>query len=104
MACFRRCRPWTAIYHRCYIPSRSEPMAANEPTLSLILPVFNEEAVIPELASRLEQWLAGLGESWEVLFVNDGSSDQSYAMLHELAQREPRYKIISFSRNFGHQA
>jgi glycosyltransferase involved in cell wall biosynthesis len=80
----------------------AEPVPAR-PTLSLILPVFNEEEIIPELDKQLQAFLKELGESAEVVFVNDGSRDRSLEMLRELAAREPRYKIVSFSRNFGHQ-
>jgi dolichol-phosphate mannosyltransferase len=73
------------------------------PTLSVVIPVFNEEETIPELDRRLRVFLAGLGVSWEVIFVDDGSRDASAALLAELAEREPLYKVISFSRNFGHQ-
>jgi dolichol-phosphate mannosyltransferase len=77
------------------------------PILSLVLPVYNEEKIIPELDRRLRAFLAdvgsGVGESWEVLFVNDGSQDQSLALLTALAAGEPRYKVLSLSRNFGHQ-
>jgi polyisoprenyl-phosphate glycosyltransferase len=76
------------------------------PTLSLVIPVFNEEAIIPELDRRLRAFLGELkevGRDWEVVFVNDGSADRSLSMLKDLAAAEPRYKVISFSRNFGHQ-
>jgi glycosyltransferase involved in cell wall biosynthesis len=77
------------------------------PTLSLVLPIFNEEEIIPELDRRLRAFLAdvgsGVGDSWEVIFVNDGSKDKSLSMLRALAASEPRYKLLSFSRNFGHQ-
>jgi len=77
------------------------------PVLSLVLPVFNEEAIIPELDRRLRAFLAdvgsGVGEAWEVIFVNDGSKDRSLALLNELAAAEPRYKVLSLARNFGHQ-
>jgi len=77
------------------------------PVLSLVLPVFNEEAMIPELDRRLRAFLAdvgsGVGEAWEVIFVNDGSKDRSLALLKDLAAAEPRYKVVSLSRNFGHQ-
>ncbi|HEY7371781.1 MAG TPA: glycosyltransferase family 2 protein, partial [Polyangia bacterium] len=77
------------------------------PVLSLVLPIFNEEAIIPELDRRLRAFLAnvgsGVGESWEIIFVNDGSRDRSLSLLKELAAAEPRYKIVSLSRNFGHQ-
>lgn len=74
------------------------------PTLSLIIPVFNEEAIITELDRQLKEFLGAVGETWEVLFINDGSKDATLAMLSELAEEEPRYKIVSFARNFGHQA
>src|SRR6476646_9762427 len=77
------------------------------PILSLVLPIYNEEAIIPELDRRLRAFLAdvgsGVGESWEVIFVNDGSKDRSLALLNELAAAEPRYKVLSLARNFGHQ-
>ena len=76
------------------------------PMLSLVIPVYNEEAIIPELDRRLRAFLGELqevGRDWEVVFVNDGSADRSLTMLKELAAAEPRYKVISFSRNFGHQ-
>jgi dolichol-phosphate mannosyltransferase len=81
------------------------------PTLSLVIPIFNEEEIIPELGRRLRSFLAdvggdggqSIGESWEVIFVNDGSTDRSAALLKELAASEPRYKVLSFARNFGHQ-
>jgi len=77
------------------------------PVLSLVLPIYNEEAIIPELDRRLRAFLAdvgsGVGDAWEVIFVNDGSKDRSPALLKELAAAEPRYKVLSLSRNFGHQ-
>ncbi len=77
------------------------------PILSLVLPIYNEEAIIPELDRRLRAFLAdvgsGVGEAWEVIFVNDGSKDRSLALLTALAAAEPRYKVLSLSRNFGHQ-
>jgi len=74
------------------------------PTLTLVLPVYNEEAVIPELHKRLQAFLTSLGLSAEVLFVNDGSRDRSMDLLREIANDEPRYRILSLARNFGHQA
>ena len=80
------------------------------PTLSLVLPIYNEEEVIPELHTRLQEFLRALGlpgegggVSAEVLFVNDGSRDRSMELLRGIAQGEPRYRILSFARNFGHQ-
>lgn len=73
------------------------------PTLSLVLPIYNEEEVIPELHGRLQAFLAALGTDAEVVFVNDGSKDKSFEQLRALAKKEPRYRVVSFSRNFGHQ-
>lgn len=77
------------------------------PTLSLVLPIYNEAEIIPELSRRLHSFFAdlgsGVGQSWEVIFVNDGSADQSLELLKGLAAAEPRFKVLSFARNFGHQ-
>lgn len=73
------------------------------PTLSLVLPIYNEEPVLPELDRRLRAFLATLSVSWEVVFLNDGSKDRSFELLKEMAVSEPRYRLFSFSRNFGHQ-
>lgn len=73
------------------------------PTLSLVIPIFNEEEIIPELHSRLSAFLAQINVSWEVVFVDDGSMDDSLPLLKGLAAQEGRYRIVSFARNFGHQ-
>jgi dolichol-phosphate mannosyltransferase len=73
------------------------------PELSIVLPIFNEEPVIDELHRRLGEFLRAVGTTWEVIFVDDGSSDGSFAKLKQLAVAEPRYRLISFARNFGHQ-
>lgn len=76
------------------------------PKLSLVIPVYNEEETLPELDRRLKEFLAAvpsLGEDWEVVFVEDGSKDGSRNLMLEMAAREPRYRMIAFSRNFGHQ-
>ena len=73
------------------------------PTLSFVLPIYNEEAVIPELHTRLQDFLAKLGLDAEVVFVNDGSKDRSMELLRAIAAKDARYRILSFSRNFGHQ-
>jgi glycosyltransferase involved in cell wall biosynthesis len=73
------------------------------PTLSLVLPIYNEEEVIPELHERLLEFLRELGVDSEVIFVNDGSKDRSMELLRGICKNEPRYRVLSFSRNFGHQ-
>jgi polyisoprenyl-phosphate glycosyltransferase len=79
-------------------------MPTRGPVLSLVLPIFNEEPVIPQLHARLQEFLSRLGLDAEVVFVDDGSKDRSLAMLRAIAANEPRYRVLSFARNFGHQA
>jgi len=74
-----------------------------QPMLSLVFPIFNEEVVIPELFRRVKQMLSQLHCSYEIICVDDGSRDQSFALLCALAAQDPAMKIIRFSRNFGHQ-
>jgi polyisoprenyl-phosphate glycosyltransferase len=73
--------------------------------LSLAIPVHNEESVLPELLRRTGAVLDSIaGGPHEIVFVDDGSSDRSLSILEAAAQCDPRLVIISFSRNFGHQA
>jgi dolichol-phosphate mannosyltransferase len=82
------------------------------PVLSLVFPIYNEETVIPALLARLEAVIAGLqsgpdgprgADAVEVIFVNDGSRDRSFDLLVEEARHRPWMRVLSFSRNFGHQ-
>lgn len=73
-------------------------------TLSVIVPCFNEAAVLPILRERLLKSLEAIGVSWEVIFVDDGSSDSTYDELENMHRFDPRFKVIGLSRNFGHQA
>jgi polyisoprenyl-phosphate glycosyltransferase len=73
------------------------------PTLSVVVPIWNEEAVIPELYRRVVEVMDGIGESWQLVCVNDGSSDRSAELLLDLHDRDQRVKLVDFSRNFGHQ-
>ncbi len=72
--------------------------------LSLIIPVYNEQDVIPRLIETLDAARAALPCESEVIFVNDGSRDGSAELVAQAARRDPRIKLIGFSRNFGHQA
>jgi glycosyltransferase involved in cell wall biosynthesis len=71
--------------------------------VSVVVPIYNEEETLETLYERLTKVLNGLEETWEVLFVNDGSSDRSEEILRDFHARDPRLKVLSFSRNFGHQ-
>ena len=72
-------------------------------TLSIIVPIYNEEAVIPELYKRITGVMDEIGVSWEMVCINDGSRDRSVEMLLDLRRADPRIKLLDFSRNFGHQ-
>lgn len=73
------------------------------PVYSLVIPVYNEEETLPELREQLCDLMERLGEPTEVILVDDGSRDQSYAMMEEMHRQDPRFKVIALSRNFGHQ-
>jgi polyisoprenyl-phosphate glycosyltransferase len=70
--------------------------------LSIVIPVLNEAETIPLMISRLRDTLGGL--RWEVIFIDDGSTDQTWSILERIAFDDPRVKLLRFSRNFGHQA
>jgi glycosyltransferase involved in cell wall biosynthesis len=73
-------------------------------TLSVIVPCYNEEAVITESYSRLKKVLAGITTlQTEIIFINDGSKDRTAEMLSAIAANDKQVKVLHFSRNFGHQ-
>jgi dolichol-phosphate mannosyltransferase len=71
--------------------------------ISVIVPIFNEQENLPELRKRVTAALDSTGEPWEWVLVDDGSKDRSAEMLREFHESDPRIKIVSLSRNFGHQ-
>ena len=74
------------------------------PFVSLVIPVLDEQEVLPSLLERLGQVGRALSGGWEVLFVDDGSHDDSVTLLTEAHRREPRIKLLQLSRNFGQAA
>jgi dolichol-phosphate mannosyltransferase len=68
-----------------------------------VLPIFNEEQTIPELVRRLGQLVEQLDGEAEVILVDDGSSDSSYELMVAAREKDPRFKLLRLSRNFGHQ-
>ena len=71
--------------------------------ISLVFPVYNEEEVLPMLYERVRRALTQLPYEVEVILVNDGSRDRSLELMTRYHQEDPRFKIVDFSRNFGHQ-
>jgi polyisoprenyl-phosphate glycosyltransferase len=72
--------------------------------LCVVIPAFNEEAVLPQTRRALTAALDVLDVDWSVLFVNDGSRDRSAPVLEQLHREDPRFGYVLLSRNFGHQA
>ena len=72
--------------------------------ISVVLPAFNEQENIPQLYERLTACARTWNEDYEIIVVNDGSRDGTLAMCASYAATDPRFKVLSFSRNFGHPA
>ena len=72
--------------------------------LSVVVSVYNEEKALDRFYQETKKVLDSLSWDWELLFVNDGSADGSKEVLERLAGQENRIKVISFSRNFGHES
>ncbi len=70
---------------------------------SVVIPVYNEELVILETYKRLKSVMDSLKETYELIFVNDGSRDKSASILEEICEGDQNVKLVDFSRNFGHQ-
>ncbi len=70
---------------------------------SVVIPVYNEEECIAATYGRLAEIMDGTGESYELVFINDGSRDRSAEIISSLGSGDNRVKLVDFSRNFGHQ-
>ena len=80
-------------------------MPESRPTVAIVIPVFNEEPVLPELFARLEALFNAPGEcAWRAVFVNDGSRDASADLIGAQGARDPRFELVELSRNFGFQS
>lgn len=74
-----------------------------EALLSLIIPVFNEEEVLPASYARMDAAMQLTGHPYEIIYIDDGSRDETMPALRKLAAESDRVRVLSFSRNFGHQ-
>jgi glycosyltransferase involved in cell wall biosynthesis len=82
-------------------PSRS---LAVEPELSVVIPVFNEEGNLAALHQELTSALESFGKRYEILFIDDGSTDASFALLKSIHHRDERVRVVRFRKNFGQTA
>lgn len=78
-------------------------MISKGPELTFVIPCFNEGRVLPLLRQRLVDSLARMEITWDAVLVDDGSDDDTFAQLAAMHAADPRFKVLSFSRNFGHQ-
>jgi glycosyltransferase involved in cell wall biosynthesis len=79
------------------------PTIRNEVVLSVVVPIYNEQEILPALHQALADVLDGIGAPWEIVYVNDGSSDASLPMLLKYQTSDPRVTVVELSRNWGHQ-
>jgi len=72
--------------------------------ISVVVPAYNESEVIRTLYDRVAAAASTWGDAWELIIIDDGSSDSTFHLCKEIASKDPRLKILGFARNFGHQA
>jgi polyisoprenyl-phosphate glycosyltransferase len=82
----------------------SIPPGESPPEYSIVIPVYNEQETLPAMYERLAALLERLDGSSEVILVDDGSRDASFARMMEMGAKDARFKVLQLSRNFGHQA
>src|SRR4051812_15411408 len=77
--------------------------AVPRPVLSVVVPLLNEEEVVEHTYARLKRQLDSLGEPYEIVFVDDGSTDRSRVILAAKVRADPTVRVVALSRNFGHE-
>ncbi len=75
----------------------------SNPVLSIIAPCYNEEKNIPILYDEIKKVMETIGETWELILINDGSRDRTLEVMMATHEKDSRVKLINFARNFGHQ-
>ncbi len=84
--------------------SQTHTSLCSSPAVSVVVPIYNEEESIPHLYQRLTEALEELGKPYEIIAADDGSRDQSFVLLSEIAARDSRWHVVRFRRNFGQTA
>ncbi len=85
------------------VPLVNSRESSGGPTVSLVVPIYNEEGLLPLLHAEATRALAALSDSYEVIYVNDGSEDRSLELLLGLQRADPHVVVVELSRNWGHQ-
>src|SRR5947209_5681940 len=89
----------------CYTTASLNNMSGESPVrYSIVVPFFNEQENIPALYMRLTEVMDGLGEPYEIVFVDDGSRDESYKVLEDIFEHDRRVNVVRLRRNFGQTA
>ena len=71
--------------------------------ISIVIPLYNEQETIPELHRRLTDAMKNVNDSYEIIWINDNSKDDSLRVMKSFAEKDTHVKVIDFARNFGHQ-
>jgi glycosyltransferase involved in cell wall biosynthesis len=86
------------------IENASMPASGDKPEISIFLPVYNEEPNLPPLHAKLDAALEALGRTAEIIYVDDGSTDESLKVLREIARLDNRVRVVALRRNYGQTA
>ena len=86
------------------IPHRLTARKVKKPILSIVVPVYNEEENVRMLFDRIQAVCETIGEAYEVLFVDDGSYDETFTVLSELSEQKPELRVVRFEKNAGQTA
>lgn len=97
-------RPWTPPLPNGIVAAPAPASRSGSPLISLIVPVLNEAEAIPIFMQRVSRILDADGMRYELLFIDDGSSDGTLAELQQIAVSNPRVRVVRFTRNFGKEA
>ena len=85
-------------------PMSKDARDAQRPLVSVVIPAYNEQECLPALHEQLTNVLQSQGWAYEIVLVNDGSTDDTLELIRRLAREDSHVRWISFSRNFGHEA
>ncbi len=87
-----------------YLVPATKVASHDKVDLSIVIPVFNEKESLEPLYAQLQPVLSSLGKAYEIIFVDDGSTDGSFTVLQSLHTRDERVRVIRLRRNFGQTA